>query len=318
MSEPTADSDRLDVEDALTALLAYANSLRESALSLATAGRLADATKLSGLAVTTLRAAGVPADDSVRILLATMLSDHAANLAETGQATEGMAAAAEAAGIWRSVCEAHPRLRRKMVNALANQAWCLRLQERDTEAASVYEQACGILRELSADSPGEWPMLADLLGHQAYVQLRAGRYAYAALARAEEVGLRRDLRAAVPDGDRRLADTLTEYAVACDQAEHPAVAMKAADEAVAIYRDLYGAEPGPEWARLGRGLLVGGKIRLRLGQPVQAVGPFASAMAMALKAGDTEFASSCRAGISLAREADPAGFEIEWKRLTGG
>lgn len=295
-----------------------ANSLREASLVLAGAGRLAEATRASRIAVSTLQAIDVPEHDlNLSILLATTLADHAANLAETGAGDEGARAGAEAADTWRRVCAVEPRLRINLVTALSNQGECLRLGERYGEAARVFAEATDELRTLVRESPERREMLAHLLGTQAYSQFEAGDYRMAVLARTEEVDIRRELWRTDPSAAAGLARACAGLAVASERVGRYSDALAAADEALRILHGLYGPEPGANWLEVAHLLLISGAALVRTGHPVSAVVPFTKGMGMALRAGDTNFADSCRAGITLAHQMDPVRVAAEWQRVTG-
>ncbi|MGH9212434.1 MAG: trypsin-like peptidase domain-containing protein [Acidimicrobiales bacterium] len=151
----------------------FANSLREASLALAQAGRLTDALRASHLAVATLRTVE-SVDQDHSILLASTLSDHAANLVETGGAVEGAQIAAEAAAVWRRVCTTKPRLRINLVTALSNQATCLQADGRYSEAGNVFALAADELRALLAERPEHGPMLLHLLAAEASCRRATG------------------------------------------------------------------------------------------------------------------------------------------------
>jgi tetratricopeptide (TPR) repeat protein len=296
----------------------FANSMREAALALASAGRPTDAVRASRIAVATLRAAEASEhDQDFSILLAATLADHAANLAETGGAAEGAQAGAQAADVWRRVSATEPQLRINLVTALANQAECLRIDARYAEAGDVFAEAADELRALLDDRAEHRAMLAQLLKGEAYCRFAVGDYHSAARARAEEVAARRALWRTDPSAAPSVARAYAELGVACEQLGRLPDALAAAEQALGIFHRVYGQEPGPHWREVIRALLVCGTVLVRTDQPVAAVAPFARGMAIALRQGDTDIADSFRAGLFLARGADPVGAAAEWRRLTG-
>jgi tetratricopeptide (TPR) repeat protein len=295
--------------------LSFANSLREVSLALAGAGRVAEATRASRMAVATLQATELSPEHLP--LLATTLADHTANLAETGAGSEGAVAGAQATEAWRRVCAMDARWRINLVTALANQAECLRLDARPGEAAQVFAEAAGILREVTQGSSQERSMLTNLLRGQASCHFQTGNHEAAARVRTEQIELLRDWGETDPSAGAALATAYTELAISNEKLGHLPGALAAAEQAVGILHHLYGPEPGPRWQEVARALLVYGKILVLLDQPVVAVAPLVKAMAIAVRAGDLDFAASCRAGVDFAGFVDPAGVAAEWRRLTG-
>ncbi|MGP4085678.1 hypothetical protein ACTWQJ_13910, partial [Streptomyces sp. KR55] len=296
----------------------FANSLRETALAFARRRRLGEATRASRIAVGTLEALDPPADDHhLSLLLATTLADHAANLAETGEHTEGAETAARAVRIWRRLCAGQPGLRINWATALANQAMCLHLDARHTDAAHAFGQAAQVLREVTRDSPQDRPMLADMLASQGACHSEAGDHTAAALARTEEAMLRSELWETDPSTGPRVARAHTELALVLQKIDRLPEALAAAKQALGIYHHLYGSEPGGNWPEVARALMVCGTTLLKSGRAAEAVAPFLNACSMALAGGDRDMADSCQSAIDLARAVDPAGVSAEMRRLLG-
>jgi tetratricopeptide (TPR) repeat protein len=297
----------------------FAQSLYQAAQALAEEGRLAESTRASRLAVETLRALAPPAHDrDLSALFAATLVVHSANLAETGEGTEGAETAAQAATIWRRLSAGHPGVRINLAYALANQAECLRLQDRNADAARAFAEAARTLRELPA-SLQHRQMLAHMLGGQANCLFEAGHYEAAAEARAEERQIRHELWKADPSAGSELVRAQVELAAALERLDHRLPdAIDAAELALDIMRTVYGPRPDQSGRpEVTRALMILGMALLKSNRPTAAVAPFVNAMAMALNAGDMDQAAACRSAIGIARAIDPDGVAAEWRRLFG-
>jgi tetratricopeptide (TPR) repeat protein len=297
----------------------FAKSLYQAAQALAEEGRLAESTRASRLAVETLRALAPSAHDrDLSFLFAATLVVHSANLAETGEGAEGAEAAAQAATIWRRLSAGHPGVRINLASALANQAECLRVQDRHADAARAFAEAAQALRELPA-SPQHRQMLAHMLGGQAHCRFAAGHYEAAAEARAEELQIRYELWKTDPSAGSELVRAQIELAAALERLDHRLPdAITAAELALDIMPTVYG--PRPDQSRrpeVTRTLMILGMALLKSNRPTAAVAPFVNATAMALDAGDMDQAATCRSAIDVARAMDPDGVAAEWRRLFG-
>jgi len=298
--------------------VALANSMREAALTLAGCGRLAEATRASGIAVDALRTAD-PAEHGM--LMATAFADHAANLAETGRGAEGAAAGAQAAAHWRRICENQPALRINLVHALANQAACLRLDRRYAEAAPVYADAAAQLRALPGDPAGHRATLAHLLGDEAYCRFETGDFAAAAQASEAEAEVRGALwRDDLPQGTTlgpATARAFVDLAAARERLGRYSAALDSAGQALRIFEFVLGRRLGRYWQDAARAHLVAGSALMNSGRPVAAVAPFVNGMAIALENNGRELARACHSGVFLAHGIDRAGVAAQWRRLTG-
>jgi tetratricopeptide (TPR) repeat protein len=297
----------------------FANSMREVSLALANAGRPADAARASRIAVATLRATEASDHDRpFSILLASTLSDHAANLAQTGNGADGARAAAQAADVWRRICATEPRLRINLVTALANQAECFRISEQYAEAGDAFTEAADELRSLPDDDrPRDQVMLAQLLSGAAHCRFAVGDYQSAAQARNEEIATRRPRWRTDSSAGPALAKAYAELGAAYVMLDRLTEALSAAQQALDIFHQMYGQELGPHWQAVHRALLVCGTVLVRSDQPVAAVAPLARGMAIALRHGDTDMADHSQAGLAIAHAMDPVGVAAEWRRLTG-
>ncbi|WP_342215102.1 serine protease [Nocardia abscessus] len=293
----------------------FANSLRAVGLQLATEKRPAEAVEATRIAVAALHALDWSGSEpELSWLLAGTLTDHSANLLETGDVTEAAETAAHAAAVWRRVCAQHPEHRINLFGALANQAEALRAGQRYAESVRIFGEAADILREFA----GHRRELARMLDGQAYCEFAQGDNQAAARTRAEQIDVYARLWQSDPSIARDLAKAEAELAVALNLLDRVPEALAAAGHAAQLFQDLHGNDPGPDWQYFARALMVYGTAQLKSGAAVAAVAPLARAMAVALQQGDMDLAAGCRSGVDLARTMDPAGVDAEWDRLMSG
>jgi tetratricopeptide (TPR) repeat protein len=265
------------------------------------------------LAVAALDATAVP--EQVMPLLATTLSDLAANLAESRETAEGAEVAARAVEVWRRVRQIESAIGVNIVSALLNLAECLRAEARYEEALGANAEATRILRE---EAPGAAaPMLGDLAWQRAKCHTEVGDHRSAVEARLEECKIRRPLAQSDRTQQLRLARCYTELATGYKALEQPLIALDAAGTAAGIYYDLFGPAPGSNGPEVARALAMMGDAFCRVGQPAKAVASFLNAISMAHEAGDVEFAQAMGAALNIARAMDPVGVQAELDLLLG-
>lgn len=296
----------------------FALSLREVSLAFAATGRLSEATRASGLAVDTLQGlTPSPDDPNLPLMLAAVLVDHSANLAETGEPAVGAEAAARAADIWRRACTAQPRLRVNLAQSLGNRSMCLHLLGRHADAAEALAEATDIVREAAREDRQLVPMLADMLTQRATCHSEAGDHAAAADARREEVAIQYELWRTDPSAGPRAARGLADLSTHLQDSGRLTDAVSAAKEALGIYHHLYGYDPGEHWREVVHALTRCGMALLRSGAAAEAVAPLANALAMCLKEDAMDLAAACSRAIDTAHAMDPVGAGAEWRRLVG-
>ncbi|MFD5796271.1 tetratricopeptide repeat protein [Streptomyces diastatochromogenes] len=296
----------------------FANSLREASLALAATGRLALATRASGLAVATLETLALSsADPYLPTMLAAVLVDHAANLAQTGAAADGAETADRAVDLWRRLAATEPEARINLAQALGNRASCLHVLGRHAEAAGAAGEASDLVRAEMREEQRLLPLLADLLSQRATCHAESGDLTAAADARDEEAAIRYRLWRTDPSAGPGAARALAELSAHFEETGHLREAVSAAKAACGIHHELYGPEPGEHWREVVFALARAGTALLKSGAAAEAVAPFVRCLALYLRAGDMDQAAACRSAIDIAHAMDPAGVAAEWRRMVG-
>lgn len=275
--------------------------------SFAAVDRFDDAVRAGRVAAAVIRTLELSGEATRQATLsAATLTGFSGCLARAGHPGEGADAGARAAALWRHLCVLQPQLTMHLVDALTNQAECLRLDDRYADAADVFAEAAATLRGASAQSTEYRQKLVRLLERQAYCEVEAGHDDASIRPRSQAVELRRELGEGLRSAE--MANVLTDLAVSYERTGRLRQALAVIEEAVTIYGDLYGPDPGRNWRDVARAFVSHGKILLRLGQPAEAIDPFFNAYIMARSAGDEQVLAACQRGLNLVAHADPDAF----------
>lgn len=294
---------------------AFAILMTDAGESLHESGRLGEATSASRISVAVFGSAALPANDlGLAFQEARALTVHTANLVRTCAVAEAMKISAQAVATWRRVCAREPRLSVNLVYAMVNRAAALKLADRYGDAGATYAAARLLLDGVAGQ---DQQMRAGLFAGEAACAFAEERHEDAVAARRQELAIRIKSWQENRSGTAELADAYADLAISQERLDRLSQAFVAADRALGFYRHVYGRDPGRRWQRVARVLVAAGHIRIRIGKPVSAVRFFAEAIALALRAGDRDFAASCQEGISLAAAADPVGVAVEFRRLLG-
>ena len=178
--------------------------------------------------------------------LARCLDTLGVRLGQAGRREAALAAAQEAAALYRDLAEARPEaFTPELAASLANLGNRLADLGRREDALRAAEEAVDIRRALAAARPEAFtPDLAASLSNLGVLLAALGRRAAALAASEEAVALYRDLAEARPEAfTPDLAISLNNLSNALSALGRREAALAATEEAVALYRDLAAARP---------------------------------------------------------------------------
>jgi len=194
---------------------------------------------------TALRALSA-AESEAQPVLATSLNNLAARLSDLGRRELALAAAEEAAALYRELAAQRPdAFRADLAGSLNNPANRLSDLGRREPALAAAEEAAALYRELAAQRPDAFrPDLATSLNNLAVMLIDFGRREPALAVSEEAAALYRELAAQRPDAFRPdLAASLNNLAAMLSDLGRREPALAAAEEAAALYRELAAQRP---------------------------------------------------------------------------
>ena len=268
---------------------------------------------------------------------------------EVGRQADALPPAEEALRLYRELAAANPAFLPDLATALTNLANRYSEMGRSADALPPTEEAVQLRRELAAANPAFLPDLAGALNNLGAFYSEVGRQADALPPAEEALRLYRELAAANPAFLPELASALNNLGAFYGDAGRRADALPPAEEAVRLYRELAGTNPAllPDLAtalgNLGiRYSEVGSSDRGEAAwdQAITEAAPQAAdylltARAAAADAGHPAAAAWLSRALAMDPEdrgmtdavheqarrhrgPDPAAFDQDWARRTGG
>ncbi len=175
--------------------------------------------------------------------LATALGTYSIRLVETGRYQEALAAAEEAAGMWRQLARDDPAYQPDLAATLNNLSVRRAELGRSQEALAAAEEAAGMWRRLARDDPAHQPDLAATLNNLSVRRAELGRSQEALAAAEESIGMWRRLARDNPVQQPDLASAVNNCSARFGDLGRYQEALAAGQEAAGMWRQLARDDP---------------------------------------------------------------------------